>query len=319
MYKLRSFDIKILDQRWFVDLPDKYKSLFMYFFMKQSNIGIWEVNLTKFCQEWYASTRGPDEFDIYEFTDACNSDGVERADLIDEGRVFWMKTGLRFLNGKKDGTIHLTKGDGHPPLIRELAQWPETRDWFLQQLLGNQGKITVGRGLIDWMILRGIDEPLRPFVQDIAKAAGFDIDVNRLSDFDLMKEQYDCICQYCGGVFKPVEMEIDHIIPKSKGGKNYRYNMIPACMSCNKQKGDRSVFEFMKSGGFKWTDGLTEKVEKLVRKGFLNSPSDSPIKEKTSKKKVQYFTYDQVRTQCAEQGLVMDKDFEKTDEGWRRK
>ena len=49
-------------------------------------------------------------------------------------------------------------------------------------------------------------------------------------------------CSYCGAKAE----EIDHIIPKSKGGSNSTYNLTPACRSCNEKKSNLSLKEFGK-------------------------------------------------------------------------
>lgn len=50
-------------------------------------------------------------------------------------------------------------------------------------------------------------------------------------------------CQYCGVVFKPKELTLDHIIPKSRGGKNTWTNLVAACKKCNQKKGDKTISE----------------------------------------------------------------------------
>ena len=47
-------------------------------------------------------------------------------------------------------------------------------------------------------------------------------------------------CSYCGGKAE----EIDHIIPRAKGGTNSTYNLTPACRSCNEKKSSLSLKEF---------------------------------------------------------------------------
>lgn len=44
-------------------------------------------------------------------------------------------------------------------------------------------------------------------------------------------------CQYCGA---KKALTIDHVLPKSKGGKTNWQNLITACHRCNTQKGDRT-------------------------------------------------------------------------------
>ncbi len=43
-------------------------------------------------------------------------------------------------------------------------------------------------------------------------------------------------CAYCGKSPPEVVLEVDHIQPKSKGGKNHINNYLTACFSCNRGK-----------------------------------------------------------------------------------
>ncbi len=47
---------------------------------------------------------------------------------------------------------------------------------------------------------------------------------------------YKCI--KCGKSFRKGDMDIDHIIPKSKGGTNRRENLQCICKHCNRSKQD---------------------------------------------------------------------------------
>ena len=47
-------------------------------------------------------------------------------------------------------------------------------------------------------------------------------------------------CGYCGqGVSENVVLEVDHIIPKSRGGTNAKTNLLTACLDCNRGKRDK--------------------------------------------------------------------------------
>lgn len=46
-------------------------------------------------------------------------------------------------------------------------------------------------------------------------------------------------CGYCGGV----ATTIDHITPRSRGGKNSWLNTVAACRGCNQRKGDQTPAE----------------------------------------------------------------------------
>ena len=43
-------------------------------------------------------------------------------------------------------------------------------------------------------------------------------------------------CVKCNKSFRKGDMEIDHIIPKSKGGTNSRFNLQCICRHCNRSK-----------------------------------------------------------------------------------
>ncbi|MCJ8329489.1 MAG: HNH endonuclease [Lentisphaeria bacterium] len=50
------------------------------------------------------------------------------------------------------------------------------------------------------------------------------------------RDNYEC--QYCGKHYKKDQMNIDHIIPRSKGGKTIWTNLVLSCISCNCKKGN---------------------------------------------------------------------------------
>jgi len=61
----------------------------------------------------------------------------------------------------------------------------------------------------------------------------------RLRFFILSRDGFRC--HYCGRSpmrNKDVELEIDHIIPKAKGGNNNIDNLITSCLECNQGKKD---------------------------------------------------------------------------------
>ena len=44
------------------------------------------------------------------------------------------------------------------------------------------------------------------------------------------------ICQYCKQMFSYKDLTLDHVIPKSKGGKTEWSNIVSACRKCNNDK-----------------------------------------------------------------------------------
>ena len=49
-------------------------------------------------------------------------------------------------------------------------------------------------------------------------------------------------CQYCGARH-PVELTMDHIVPKSEGGAFVWENLVCACRACNSRKRNRTLAE----------------------------------------------------------------------------
>ena len=50
-------------------------------------------------------------------------------------------------------------------------------------------------------------------------------------------------CAYCGGTFPSDELTREHILPRSRQGRDSWMNCITACRACNGRKGDRTPEE----------------------------------------------------------------------------
>lgn len=53
----------------------------------------------------------------------------------------------------------------------------------------------------------------------------------------LLRDNHEC--QYCGTKVSSAEATLDHIVPKSKGGKNDFLNLVVCCQKCNHKKGNK--------------------------------------------------------------------------------
>ena len=74
----------------------------------------------------------------------------------------------------------------------------------------------------------------------------------RLSDINIKKwhkiskkvfARDNYTCQYCGKVGG--KLEVDHIMPFSRGGSDDINNLVTACRKCNRQKHDKTKEEYM--------------------------------------------------------------------------
>jgi len=50
-------------------------------------------------------------------------------------------------------------------------------------------------------------------------------------------------CQYCGKKFRSSDLSIDHVVPRSHGGRTEWTNVVCACLACNIRKGGRTPRE----------------------------------------------------------------------------
>lgn len=56
-----------------------------------------------------------------------------------------------------------------------------------------------------------------------------------------LRDEYTC--QYCGARTTSDRLSIDHVLPKSRGGKTSWENCVLACVACNARKADRTLKE----------------------------------------------------------------------------
>lgn len=53
----------------------------------------------------------------------------------------------------------------------------------------------------------------------------------------------DFTCQYCGVRLPQRELQLEHVIPRSRGGQTSWENCVAACADCNQEKADRTPQE----------------------------------------------------------------------------
>ncbi|MBM3838034.1 MAG: HNH endonuclease [Verrucomicrobia bacterium] len=56
-------------------------------------------------------------------------------------------------------------------------------------------------------------------------------------------ERDENTCQYCGGVFDRKDLNLDHVIPKHRGGPTSWENIVCSCVPCNTKKANRTPQE----------------------------------------------------------------------------
>ena len=88
-------------------------------------------------------------------------------------------------------------------------------------------------------------------------------DVHRIEPIKPVKErlykEQNGLCNGCKTQFEIRNLEIDHIIPKSKGGGDYYENYQLLCGACNRMKGDRPM-EYLRMKKSKEEELLKDKI-----------------------------------------------------------
>ena len=77
--------------------------------------------------------------------------------------------------------------------------------------------------------------------------SGVEYQQGTLAGYELREyllEKFDRTCAYCGKTDVPLQVE--HIVPRSRGGTDRVSNLTLACVPCNTRKGDTPVEDFLK-------------------------------------------------------------------------
>lgn len=83
-------------------------------------------------------------------------------------------------------------------------------------------------------------------------------------------EHYRYHCCYCGRCYSSNELNLEHIIPRSRGGKSSWDNVVTSCIACNLKKGGKSVAEagmklLIKPSKPRWNRGVSLVLRPRIR------------------------------------------------------
>ena len=107
----------------------------------------------------------------------------------------------------------------------------------------------------DWCELSQLAREFEPDAHDWVRTVRFDVAVPRiirLALYDRLPKQSVKFnrrniyardgnhCQYCGRRFSTSELSLDHVTPRSQGGRSSWENVVCACLNCNIKKGGRT-------------------------------------------------------------------------------
>ena len=92
------------------------------------------------------------------------------------------------------------------------------------------------------------------------------------------RDEYRCV--YCGLVFEPSALSIDHVQPRVRGGDGSGGNVVTACMACNTAKASRPLWQFLAENPdarrnffsfarYVWPRHVAAVAEELARRGVV--------------------------------------------------
>ena len=93
----------------------------------------------------------------------------------------------------------------------------------------------------DWTVSSAYEDWQVPAVIVLRQRASFEEKIKFCAENVFIRDKF--ICQYCGNKFKGHELELEHVIPESRGGQKCFENIVAACSDCNGRKRDRTPKE----------------------------------------------------------------------------
>lgn len=81
-------------------------------------------------------------------------------------------------------------------------------------------------------------------------------------------------CQYCGRTLPRSELNLDHVVPRSQGGRSNWVNVVCSCAPCNRRKGGRSPVQagmrlLSKPVKPKWTSQFLATLEDVLYREWV--------------------------------------------------
>ena len=74
--------------------------------------------------------------------------------------------------------------------------------------------------------------------------------------------RFEHCCAYCGC---SGDLEVEHVVPISKGGQHHLGNIVPACHPCNSNKRTRDAHQWFKSKPF-YSEARWNKIQSVLAK-----------------------------------------------------
>jgi hypothetical protein len=132
--------------------------------------------------------------------------------------------------------------DAVTDMCRESASGlsPESYQLFSMDQWIERSALRAEEGLLsDEQIIRTPNFPVeKPEIVILNNFYGIPYTEIPLTRRNLIKRD-NYTCQYCGRQFSPERLSIDHVHPRSRGGRTTWENCVTSCFRCNAKKGSK--------------------------------------------------------------------------------
>lgn len=205
----------------------------------------------------------------------------------------------RFANNGADSAklINGLIGSQNNPIVRHRLAFFYERIKFLESKFGVPDKVVLEFVREDFM---GKEQKKRMQIEMKKRASEKMLIAKKLDEagykggnlllkMELLEKQGG-ICLYTGEPLLPSELgvlEIEHIVPRSRGGPDAQYNYALTREKTNKEKADRTPFEWLSSDPVKWA-GYSDRVK--ARAGQLGRKRCELLLEKNAEELVEKYT-----------------------------
>lgn len=152
---------------------------------------------------------------------------------------------------------------------------------------GESGGHVVGRGHALLCVEESrelIKEHAPSAIRDVHESWGGWQGATRMKRLEIFaRDGYRCV--YCGNVFAPDDLSVDHVQPKMRGGDASLGNVVTACRGCNTAKGGQRLSTFLAGNAtarrnffrfarYLWSRHKRAVAEELARQGVVERSED---------------------------------------------
>lgn len=184
------------------------------------------------------------------------------------GRQSRSKHGLPYAPRPDSCTLAMRRSirlAGRLPTVAELVSLQQSEYWQEHPSAYEQHKRDRARDRARWRHMTDIAYRLyyraKSKARKVAQRGGTP---HHLTPSHLLRRwgDFNHTCAYCGA---SGDLQVEHVVPISKGGEHHLGNIVPACHRCNSSKRDHDAHQWFSSQIF-YSQSQWDRIQSLLRK-----------------------------------------------------